>query len=74
MNFVDWIIIFVSILLVAVVALQSSKGDLGEAITGGANSELFKNQKERGPELFFSRVTLVLTILLVVLTIVRNYV
>lgn len=73
MNFVDWILLFVSVILITVVAIQSAKGDLGSAITGG-NSELFKNQKERGAELFLSRVTLGLTILLIVLAFVRNYV
>ena len=73
MNFVDVIIIVVSIILTALVAVQSAKGDLGEAITG-ANSELFKNQKERGAELFLSRATLVATALLIILAVVRNFV
>jgi preprotein translocase subunit SecG len=73
MNFIDWILTIVSILLVTIVALQSSKGDLGQAITGG-NSELFKNQKERGADLFLSRATLVFTVIVVVLSFIRNYV
>jgi preprotein translocase subunit SecG len=67
MGFLDWILIVVSVFLITLVALQSAKGDLGEAITGG-NSELFKNTKERGADLFLSRITLALTVLLIVLT------
>lgn len=67
MNVLDWIIIIVSIFIITIVALQSSKDDLGQALTGG-NSELFKNQKERGVELVISRTTLVSTILFIVLT------
>lgn len=69
MNIFDWFLIIDSVLLISVVALQSSKGDLGSALTG-ANSELFKNQKERGLELFLSRATLTLGILFIVLAIV----
>jgi len=54
------------------VALQESKGDLGEALTG-ANTELFKNQKERGMELFLSRGTLISVVLFIVLALVRRY-
>ena len=71
MQFLDWVIIIVSVIIIALVALQSSKGDLGEALTGG-NSELFKNQKERGVELVISRTTLVLSILFIGLTFVAS--
>ena len=63
----DWILIVLAVSLITVVALQSAKGNLGEAITGG-NNELFKNQKERGAELFLSRLTMVLVTLLIVLS------
>lgn len=64
----DWILIVVTVLLVSIVAVQHSKGDLGSALTG-ANSDLFKNQKERGADLFLSRTTMILGILFVVLAI-----
>ena len=71
MNWLDWIIVIVSIIIITLVALQSSKGDLGEALTGG-NSELFKNQKERGAELVISRTTLVSSIVFIVLTFIAS--
>ncbi|MDD2505239.1 MAG: preprotein translocase subunit SecG [Bacilli bacterium] len=53
-------LLIISILLIAIVLLQSNKAsDAGQIITGG-NSELFQNQKERGSELFISRVTMIL--------------
>lgn len=53
-------LLIVSILLIAIVLLQSNKAtDASQIITGG-NSELFSNQKERGAELLISRITLVL--------------
>ena len=53
----------VSVLLIAIVLLQSGKAeDAGNAMTG-ANSSLFKNRKERGGELFITRATYILGIL-----------
>ena len=59
----ETILLVVSILLIAIVVLQSGKAqDNGSIITGG-NAELFQNMKERGLELFITRFTLVLGIL-----------
>lgn len=52
-------LLVVSVVLIAIVLLQSNKAsDAGQIITGG-NAELFQAQKERGVELFISRLTLV---------------
>lgn len=51
--------VIVSILLIAVVLLQSGKAESANIIQGGS-SELFQNRKERGIELFISRLTFVL--------------
>ncbi len=56
------ILLVVSVLLVTLVLLQSNKAsEAGQIITGG-NDALFQNMKERGFELFISRLTLVLGI------------
>ena len=56
----ETMLLIVSILLIAIVLLQSNKAsDASQIITGG-NSELFSNQKERGAELLISRITFVL--------------
>jgi preprotein translocase subunit SecG len=53
-------LLIISVLLIAIVLLQSNKAsDSGQIITGG-NTELFSNQKERGAELLISRITLIL--------------
>lgn len=51
--------IIVSILLIAIVLLQSGKAESASIIQGGS-SELFQNRKERGLELFISRLTFIL--------------
>ncbi len=53
-------LLILSILLIALALLQGNKAsDAGQIITGG-NIELFQAQKERGVELFISRLTFVL--------------
>ena len=51
------LLIIVSILIIALVLLQSGKAESASIITGG-NDDLFANRKERGGELFISRLTL----------------
>lgn len=65
----ETVLIIVSILLIAVVLLQSGKAESVDNILMGANSELFAQRKERGSELFLSRITLVLGIVFFVLCI-----
>lgn len=63
-------LLIISILLIAIVLLQSNKAtDASQIITGG-NSELFSNQKERGSELLISRITFVLGMAFFVLSFV----
>ena len=52
-------VIIVSILLISIVLLQSGKAESANIIQGGS-SELFQNRKERGLELFISRLTFIL--------------
>lgn len=56
LGIIDILLIIAAIGLIILVAMQSSKDDLGSALTG-ANSELFKNQKERGVEVYIVRIT-----------------
>lgn len=62
-NMLENVLLVVSVLLIAIVLLQSNKAtDSGGIITGG-NQELFQNMKERGVELAITRLTYVLGIL-----------
>lgn len=53
-------LIIVSILLIAMVLLQSGKAEGASSIISGGNDSLFANRKERGGELAMTRITLVL--------------
>ena len=53
-------LVVISILLIAIVLLQSSKASDSSQIISGGNDMLFQNQKERGVELFITRLTILL--------------
>lgn len=53
-------VMIISVLLIAIVLLQSGKAEAASQIIQGGNSDLFANRKERGFELFITRVTFVL--------------
>ncbi len=63
------LLIIVSILLIAIVLLQSGKAE-GASIMSGANNDLFKNRKERGGELFITYMTAFLGVIFFVLCII----
>lgn len=66
----ETILLIVSILIIALVLLQGNKAsDAGQIITGG-NETLFQNMKERGFELFVSRLTLILGIMFFVISLI----
>lgn len=53
-------LLIVSIFLIIIVLLQSGKAESAGQIIQGGSSDLFANRKERGLELFISRVTMIL--------------
>lgn len=66
---IDIFICIVSILLIIIVMLSSSKDDINDAFNG-SKSDLFKDQKTRGVELFMQRTTAVMALIFVVLVII----
>lgn len=66
----DFILLVLSVLMILIVVLQSSKEDGMSAFTG-EKSELFANQKQRGLEKIINRSTTVLSIAFFVLAILR---
>ena len=66
----ETLIMIISILLIVIVLLQSSKAEGGFINSSG--SELFANRKERGGELFITRLTLALVIAFFVISIIMN--
>mgnify|MGYP004684428191 CR=1 FL=1 len=62
----DLLLVIVSILVIVCMGLQQPKQGLSDALSG-ENSELFKQQKERGFESVLSRVTYGLSIAFILL-------
>lgn len=59
-NIMEIALLIISVLLIIIVLLQSNKAESAGQIIQGGNSELFANRKERGFELFISRLTMLL--------------
>ena len=66
------LLLVVSILLIAIVLLQSGKAEGASQIITGNSSDLFKNRKERGSELVISRTTLVLGLTFFIICLVMS--
>ncbi|MFW5889395.1 MAG: preprotein translocase subunit SecG [Bacillota bacterium] len=62
MTILHWILFAISVLLIGLVMIQESKNDVQNTFSG-EKSDLFKNQKQRGPELFLARLTMGFSIL-----------
>ncbi|WP_088041412.1 preprotein translocase subunit SecG [Bacillus sp. EAC] len=71
-TFLSIVLIIVSVLMIVLVLLQSSKSNGLGAISGGAE-QLFGKQKARGFELVLQRITVVVAILFFILTIAVTY-
>ena len=62
----------IAILLIVIVLLQSGKAESASQIISGGNLDLFNKRKERGSELFISRLTMALGIIFFVLTVIMD--
>ena len=67
-------LVIVSILLIIIVLLQSSKAEGGAQILSGNATELFKNRKERGAELVITRVTMLLGLAFFIICLVESFI
>ena len=65
-------LLIISILLIIIVLLQSGKAEPASQIISGGSLDLFSKRKERGSELFISRLTMSLGIAFFVITIVMD--
>lgn len=68
------LLIIISILLIAIVILQSGKSATASSSIMGGNDELFANRKERGSELFITRLTWVLGVAFFIVCIIMEFV
>lgn len=65
MGWLDWLLLIVAVILIALVMIQESKDDVKNTFSG-EKSDLFKNQKQRGAELVLARVTMGVSVAFVV--------
>jgi preprotein translocase subunit SecG len=65
-------LIIISIALIAIVLLQSNKAEDASQIISGGDSDLFSQRKERGAELFISRLTFGLGALFFIICLIMN--
>lgn len=66
------LLIVISLLLIAIVLLQSGKAsDSSQIITGG-NTVLMSNMKERGSEKFISRLTYLLGFTFIIISLILS--
>ena len=66
------ILLTVCVLLIAIVLLQSNKAEGASQIISGGNADLFSQRKERGIELFISRLTFTLGAVFFIICIIIN--
>ena len=69
----ETLIMIVSILLIAIVLLQSGKAEGASQSLGGGSSDLFSNRKERGSELFITRLTAILGAAFIVIALIMTF-
>lgn len=67
-------LLIISILLIIIVLLQSGKAEPASQIISGGSMDLFNKRKERGSELFISRLTLLLGVLFFVISLVMEFI
>ncbi len=67
------VLIIISILLIAIVLLQAGKAEGASSAMMGGNDSLFKNRKERGGELFITRLTFFLGALFFILCLIIGF-
>ncbi len=65
-------LLVISILLIIIVLLQSGKAEPASQIISGGSLDLFSKRKERGSELFISRLTMALGMAFFVITIIMD--
>ena len=70
----ETVLLIISILLIIIVLLQSGKAESASNIISGGSSDLFANRKERGGELFITRLTLALVIAFFVICLIAMFV
>ena len=66
------VLLVIAVLLIVIVLLQSNKAEGASQIISGGNGDLFRERKERGAELFISRLTFTLGAVFFIVCVVMN--
>ena len=69
----ETIVLIVSVLLILIVLLQSGKAEAASNVISGGNDSLFQNRKERGGELFITRLTFFLGMAFFIICLVLGF-
>jgi len=67
-------LLIISLLLIAIVLLQSNKAEGASQIISGGNADLFSRRKERGAELLISRVTMTLGLIFFLVSLIMEFI
>jgi preprotein translocase subunit SecG len=73
MNFLQGLLLVITILLITIVLLQSGKAEGASQVIMGGDISLFAERKERGAELFISRLTMFLGISFFVVSLILSF-
>jgi preprotein translocase subunit SecG len=65
-------LLVIAVLLIVIVLLQSNKAEGASQIISGGNGDLFRERKERGAELFISRLTFALGFTFFIICLIMN--
>ena len=68
------VLLIISILLIIIVLLQSGKAEPASQIISGGSMDLFTKRKERGSELFISRLTFALGVAFFIISLVMEFI
>ena len=74
MNILKTVLLVISLILIVIVLLQSNKAEGASQIISGGNSDLFSKRKERGLELFVSRLTFALGMIFFVVCLIAEFI
>ena len=67
------LLIIVSILLMSIVLFQAGKAESASNVITGGSDALFANRKERGGELFITRLTMILGLLFFIICLIIGF-
>lgn len=67
------VLVVISLMIIVIVLLQSAKAENASQIIQGGNADLFSNRKERGSELFISRLTMFLGLSFFIICLIMSF-